>query len=146
MATIISTLHPAAALQVHILAAAQGVPLVFTTDHNEWSAHWQGERDPFEFLVYAVRGIPMPVKPEDICTHISLPKLRSPFAYAVALHELGHLYHRTSDELTAWAFAYEHALFWCPMMTKCVLAALITYRRQYSAERIAAFVTALKEK
>lgn len=66
---------------------------------------------------------------------IRAPRIRSEVAYAVAMHELGHIKsHSRSNEQTereraAWDWARRNALLWTPRMESHAVASLSWYKR-----------------
>jgi hypothetical protein len=65
---------------------------------------------------------------------ITLPRVKSPISYAVALHELGHIcgrYQRSRRvmvrERWAWAWARKNALIWTPRLERYATEALSWY-------------------
>ena len=55
------------------------------------------------------------------------PRLTSDVAYAVWLHELGHVLHCTKDEAAAWQWARGAALFWSGRMERLLLRSRDSY-------------------
>src|SRR5262245_45929361 len=67
---------------------------------------------------------------------ISIPPIKSPVTYGIALHEIGHILgrHQTSKvrlvrERWAWAWAKQHALIWTPGMERKMQDCLAWYER-----------------
>lgn len=146
-------LVPGVAEHVAALAIALDVQGVeFTRDKRKWSA--QGE------TIYAVsasytgdistldeatlRKVATPIAARN--HRLYLPPLRSDFAYAVALHELGHVA-TGENEVKAWMWAYDTALYWSPLMLRTACFALGSYAMTepevYPPDAVLAFLKTL---
>jgi hypothetical protein len=72
---------------------------------------------------------------------IRAPRIGSEIAYAVALHELGHIKSRnqSSDQIererAAWHWARSNAMLWAPRMERYAVASLRWYKRHDHAHR-----------
>jgi dUTP pyrophosphatase len=71
----------------------------------------------------------------DGATEVQIPRIRSDVTYAIALHELGHIfgqrqqpnYDKITHERWAWRWARENAIVWTPAMTRADAESLRTY-------------------
>lgn len=115
-------LHPIAQAHVAYLANMLDVPIKFSTDPTTWSAEGS------QFFGITATGEQHLVG--TAWDGITIPKLRSDFAYAVALHELGHVA-CGEHEARAWFWAYEMALYWSPLMWMTASRALMSYALKY---------------
>ena len=76
--------------------------------------------------------------PEDFV--VALPAVRSARAYAVALHEIGHLLGRAQQasaiqrEVAAWLWARKHALVWSNSMAELARRSLNSYSTSWGPE------------
>lgn len=88
--------------------------------------------------------------------HVCVPPVKGPLSYATALHEIGHILHKQGslrgqyatkfnritdkklpwdheltaiEELSAWEWAYKHALVWTPEMTRFRAVCLRIYEQ-----------------
>jgi len=60
---------------------------------------------------------------------VVLPRITNAYNYAICLHELGHVYTASRDEITANRWARKHALYWNQEMTNAALDGMQTYVR-----------------
>ena len=140
---------PHAVEQIAHLAGVLGLQgIEWSTNWCDWAAHGQ--------TVYALPpGTPM--TEENIRKHgrvvhrenekLVLPRLTSDFAYAVALHELGHCAVGV-HEAHAWAWAHQVALYWTPLMLRTAARAMMTYSitqpEDYPRDKVVTFLRKLQ--
>lgn len=96
--------YPKQRVQLHVnsLLVQHGIKAFVSSRIREWSSN-------YEYRIV-------------VC-----PRLTSDSAYAIWLHELGHIVIQSHDETTAWSWAQAHALFWSPRMTTMRDLGLGTY-------------------
>jgi hypothetical protein len=73
---------------------------------------------------------------------VRVPRIKSPIAYAVAMHELGHIKgcnqcskNQIVRERWAWAWARHNAILWTPRMERYAVASVRWYQRKWIQQR-----------
>ncbi len=144
--------------QIEQIARDFGVSLQYSTDLDAWGA----EGSPYfasptlALPAVVIGGSPdccvadwLGIEAERHTWHtLTLPKLTSDWAYAVALHELGHMVAGTSNEILAWAWAYKNARYWNPLMLRAACMGLSSYVKTrphlYPLDSVLAFCRVLR--
>lgn len=129
-----------------------GVPVSLVEDTRRAQSNWimlNGQQRNFA----AMLGITNPVRkndivPQDDVISLELPWIKDDGSYAAAMHELGHSLGRTSAEIEAWQWAYDHSPKWNAAMTAMARWGLNSYvQGQYlDAVEVDTFLLTLKEK
>jgi hypothetical protein len=100
--------------------------------------HLATENEIKEHCIHAWRNNSPAWAETDSPAHVYLPPICSEGAYAVALHEIGHIKgrqwpekknysHQLDNEHWAWEWAARNSLMWTPTMEKMRRACLATY-------------------
>lgn len=115
--------RPGGAEHIRALLASLGpdVDARQSSSPDDWATGWEARTDEVRIAdeFYSPQHMTLTV--------IILPETTSDFAYAAALHELGHAILRVGDEVAASRWAAENAIYWDAEMSLDVLYALSSY-------------------